>query len=326
MGCLCVSYVASSATVTQILQQPPKDRSGIFQAAARLLAVFGPVCYRLRWLRLIAAQRVIQQSLESVATLAPTWRTRHVPSEQIRELGGRQMTRMARLSATAWLVLCAVLPSGAQGRQSSDQLASRRPQTPEQKVRASHFAKPSVEALAPGITRHDNLEDGWIPVGPPPSYTKYINDLVCGSDVVVVGTARLEGAVLANGDTNIFTEYSVSGEEFLRGAPVYRQLAASTTLLVALRGGVIRLPSGDIEVKDQTPLDPQQRYVLFLERIPGTRSFTLSNPQFVVNGAKPGVRTKGDVPTEFADGSKDTAALIEDLRAASRRCGAGGGK
>jgi hypothetical protein len=198
-------------------------------------------------------------------------------------------------------------------------LAGFRAKTPGQKVRASTFDQPNNPPLRPNQTRFEN-EEWAIPPHDPPEYSSFIRELVCQSDLVVVGRAIRKQSFMTETDSSIFTDYSFAPEESLRGGAVYRQPTSDTTVEVSLRGGTIQTPSGPIEVKNEQPLDLGDRSLLFLKRIPKTSSFELSGPHFTIAGGTPRVRSRHELPAILASGGRSTNAVLEELRAAAAKC------
>lgn len=223
-----------------------------------------------------------------------------------------------------WVVVVVALPFAALANgsaiqvQSDTDLAPFRATTPEQKVRAAAFDQKNVP-LRPNQTR---IEDGeWaLPPHDPPEYSSFVRDLVCRSDLVVVGRPTKKQSFLTETDSSIFTDYSFAAEEYLRGETVFRQPTNDTTVAVSLRGGRILTPGGPLEVKNEQPLEFGDRYLLFLKGIAKTSSFELSGPHFTIGGTIPRVQSRHELPTLLASGDKSTSAVLADLRAAAATC------
>lgn len=217
------------------------------------------------------------------------------------------------------LLLAAFVTGTATQMQSDKNLAPFRAVTPDQKVRAATFDRPTNPPLRPNQTTFEDQESA-VPPHEAPEYSSFIRDLVCQSDLVVVGKATTRQSFVTETNSTIFTDYSFAPEEVLRGGTVFRQPTGNTTVEVSLRGGTIQTPNGPIEVRNEQPLDLGDRYLLFLKRIPKTSSFELSGPHFTVGSLAPRARSRHELPNPLVTDDKTTNTFLADLRAAASRC------
>jgi hypothetical protein len=217
------------------------------------------------------------------------------------------------------LLLTAFVTGNATQMQSDTNLAPFRAITADQRVRAATFDRPTNRPLQPNQTRLEDVESMSLPHDAP-EYASFIRDLVCQSDLVVVGRATTKQSFLTETGSSIFTDYSFAPEESLRGGAVFRQPTSHTTVEVSLKGGTIQTPNGPIEVRNEQPLDLGDPYLLFLKRIPKTSSFELSGPHFTIGSPAPRLRSRHEVPATLANGDKSTNTVLADLRAAASKC------
>jgi hypothetical protein len=223
------------------------------------------------------------------------------------------------------LLLAAFVTGTATQIQSDKHFAPFRAVTPDQKVRATTFDRPTNPPLLPNQTLFEDQESS-LPPHESPEYSSFIRDLVCQSDLVAVGKAITRRSFVTETNSTIFTDYSFAPEELLRGGTVFRQPAGNTTVEVSLRGGTIQTPNGPIEVRNEQPLDLGDRYLLFLKRIPKTSSFELAGPHFTLGSLAPRLRSRHEMPNPLVTGAKSTTTVLADLRAAASKCQKGGGK
>lgn len=233
--------------------------------------------------------------------------------------------RLTLKAAAVFLLLTPALVASTKAQTASDTaLAPFRAITPDQQIRAARFDRPTNPPLQPNHTIFEDVESA-LPPHDPPEYEPFLQNLVCGSDLVVVGRATQKRSFLTKTNSSLFTDYSFAPEELIHGGTVLRR-PGSTAIEVSLQGGVIDTPNGRIEVTNQPPLNFGDRYLLFLRQIPQTSSFELAGPQFTIDGVSPRLRSRHELPTRLANGEKNTTTVLADIRAAAAKCQKGAGK
>lgn len=160
---------------------------------------------------------------------------------------------------------------------------------------------------------------------PFPGTRKYMQDLACESDAVIVGTVRSKTSQLTEGGTNIFTDYELTVEEVMKSnAP----LRVDDDITVTRFGGAVRLNGRLLRVDADTelPLKVGKRYLLFIKSVPetgayrsatftGDKSFLAGENSFLINGNKVSHVSKDKLP--FGDNvAVDAATFLGEVRLA----------
>lgn len=103
--------------------------------------------------------------------------------------------------------------------------------------------------------------------------SKYLYNLGCKSDAVIIGNVKSKSSQLTEDGTNIFTEYEVTIEEVLKNNA--GTLEPHNTVTVVRGGGAVSVNGHIIRVTyaASLPLKVQGRYLLFLSYIPETGAY-----------------------------------------------------
>jgi hypothetical protein len=128
------------------------------------------------------------------------------------------------------------------------------------------------------------------------------------SDEVDLGSVSNAQAFLSNDHTSIYTEFSISPERVLKGD-------SSTEYTILARGGSLFGPSGKIlsyrgGSHNTEILTVGARYVLFLQKVPGTQGYRAIKVWLLVNGHPKAVEPE-DIKAAKS-GIDKTSAMTEE--------------
>ena len=152
----------------------------------------------------------------------------------------------------------------------------------------------------------------------------YLNRVSCKADAVLIGTVSSKASQLIEEGTFTFTDYEVSMEEILKNnyaAPIQ----ANTNITVSRSGGAVKLNGHTIRAIDHRnePLIVGNRYLLFLQLIPGTGAYrslgnNLFEDSFQLSGGQ--IIQVSDKPLPFySQRSSPEAPFLIELRARINR-------
>jgi hypothetical protein len=159
---------------------------------------------------------------------------------------------------------------------------------------------------------------------------KYLQNLSCKADAVVVGTVTSKSSQITDDKTFLFTDYELAVEDILKNnaaAPI----PTNSTITITRTGGSVNL-NGHIGLAvddSQKPLLANGRYLLFLKFIPETGAYRAFNnwgdDSFAFRNDK--VAQVSESPLPFGPQRKvDAASFMTEVRTAlSNSCNQSGG-
>lgn len=125
-----------------------------------------------------------------------------------------------------------------------------------------------------------------IPGEPPPPLER-LRWMACGSDAIVLGSAKRTAAHLFDDDSYVYTSYDFIAKEILRDNPA-NHIERGAMIQLTLPGGFVMIDGIKIlaEMEDEKPLLPGPYYVMFLRYVPGADGYMLSDRAeiYVING------------------------------------------
>jgi hypothetical protein len=239
--------------------------------------------------------------------------------------------------AIAILLTSVALVAGDLRRVETMQLAQSvasiddlRPKTPDQVAEALAFAGVGTRTLLidAGRVELPEASDPPMPPGAPePVSADVMRDMVCASDAALVGTPVAQHVLLNSTETFLFTDYEIAVTDWIHGRPPGPVRPEPTTISVSFLGGQAIVGGKTLTAVGAMPLEQGHAYVLFLKRIPGSRSWRSAGPLSVdLVGSSAVVREARHrrLPPEMR-GALNAGSLTAALHAAAARCDVPGG-
>jgi hypothetical protein len=178
-----------------------------------------------------------------------------------------------------------------------------------------------VPRLKPGETLIEGVHKDYGSALGPAAYDDFLRRWTCASDYVVLGTPTTSKAILTTHESNIFTDYRVNVDQWLRGGPDRgKSVVMPTTFVVGLQGGRITTGEGVLEVEDDPPLQLFAPFILFLKNIPTTPSYRLTGPALAATRMTVALKGNYFAPPELLNGTKTTSEALADIKAAASKC------
>jgi hypothetical protein len=175
--------------------------------------------------------------------------------------------------------------------------------------------------LKPGETVIRGVHKDYGSALGPAAYDDFLRRWTCASDYVVLGTPTTSKAILTTLESNIFTDYRVNVDQWLRGGPDRgKSVVMPTTFVVSLEGGRITTGEGVIGVEDDPPLQLFAQFILFLKTIPTTSSYRLAGPALTAARTTVALRGNYFAPPGLLNGTKATSEALADIKAAASKC------
>jgi hypothetical protein len=119
----------------------------------------------------------------------------------------------------------------------------------------------------------------------PKTKAEKLQDTVCQSDVVVVGSIDEKSVHLLDDETFVFTLYKFRVDDILKGSPTLKK---NDALEVVRPGGLIKLDGQVIQAIDDSfvPLRSGKKYLLFLRFLPESGGYVPTAPEsdYLVEG------------------------------------------
>jgi hypothetical protein len=121
---------------------------------------------------------------------------------------------------------------------------------------------------------------GGDPHAPSFDLQKFVRDLTCQADVVLVGSVRSKDSYLTDDETFIFSEYKVRVKEVIKNNNAF-PLQPGTHVEVVYPGGAVLIDGRKVRAIDKSfhPLKANKEYLLFLKYIPETGAYKVFNSQ-----------------------------------------------
>lgn len=195
----------------------------------------------------------------------------------------------------------------------------------DRRLAAYHDWQSPVGETLQGVT-HVIFCDSEMPPPPPgeqivrPEYRAFLKDVACRYDAIAVGGAALRRVMLNESESAVFSEYSLSVEEWILPN------AGERVIRVSRAGGLAKLADGSaLGIEFNGSSEPLGRRLFLLTRIPGTPSFRIAKSVEIASGyiqpRFPEIEF-GYWPEEFLSNPFDASRFLRDLASAARRCSA----
>lgn len=104
--------------------------------------------------------------------------------------------------------------------------------------------------------------------------SKYLQNISCEADLVVIGTVKNKASQLIEEGTFVFTDYEVTATEILKNNPVV-PIEPNNSITLTRSGGAVRLNNHIVRAIDyrNEPLEVGNRYLLFLRFVSETGAY-----------------------------------------------------
>ena len=191
------------------------------------------------------------------------------------------------------------------------------PRTPEERAKAAVFDSEGSRMLelGSGATLTSCLI-GFQFTDEPPPYALFLEKTVCPYDAVVVGTPVPVAVRINNRGTWLYTEHSVRVRRWVRPA---NQAIANIEVLTS--GGILHTEGKATSTVHSGPsLEAGQEYLIFLNRVPGTRGFRLAGRPVSETDHWAANLLPAHLPYELENNDVPFDRFIDDLAIAGDRC------
>lgn len=149
------------------------------------------------------------------------------------------------------------------------------------------------------IEEPDFVGDPRAPIITP---AKFLTELSCQADAVVLGYVKDKTAHLTEDETFVYTEYEFIAKNVLKSISAF-PIQIDSSLQVTRPGGVVKLDNRLIRVEDKSfePLEKNKEYLLFLRYIPSVKGYIVASDKgdFVLEGNSFKKLTKRATPKEL---------------------------
>ncbi|HEX8564365.1 MAG TPA: hypothetical protein VF648_01760 [Pyrinomonadaceae bacterium] len=119
------------------------------------------------------------------------------------------------------------------------------------------------------------------------SPTKFLMNLSCKSDAVVVGSIKSKAAHLIENETFIYTQYEFWVEDIVKDNTA-SPITVNEIIQVTRPGGLIKINEQLIQAEDRkyAPLEANKKYLLFLKFVPAAKGYMVADVDgdFVLEG------------------------------------------
>lgn len=170
--------------------------------------------------------------------------------------------------------------------------------------------------------------DLW--AGPVPTTSEILKRATCNAAAVVLGVVKSKSSQLTEDESFVFTDYEIMVAQVLKDNEA-ASIMPNKGIVITRPGGTIFLNGKKVRAIDESfrPLKVGQQYVLFLQFLPGTKTYKSiqSSESFEVQGNKVKSLKKESLDRVAVD--HDATSLINEVRlAAANPCTGGkrGGK
>lgn len=153
---------------------------------------------------------------------------------------------------------------------------------------------------------------------------KFLMNLSCKSDAVVVGSIESKAAHLIENETFIYTQYEFWVEDVVKNNPA-SSITVNEIIQVTRPGGLIKINDQLIQAEDRkyAPLEANKKYLLFLKFVPAAKGYMVADADadFVLEGDSFKTISRTSDVRDFK-GIDDFQALANNTRSfASADCG-----
>jgi hypothetical protein len=149
-----------------------------------------------------------------------------------------------------------------------------------------------------------------------PTASKFLADLSCKADAIVIGSVSRKSAHLTEDETFVFTAYEFSVQEVLKNN-FNSPIEVDKSIEVTRPGGLIRLDGQLIRVEDKSyePLQINGKYLLFLNFIPSANGYIVSDIKgdFILENNSFKKLSRFSLPEELETGN-DSQDLLNQVR------------
>lgn len=144
-----------------------------------------------------------------------------------------------------------------------------------------------------------------------------LENLACEADAVVTGQVKSKSSFPTADETYIFTDYTMSVEEVLKGDPA--NVTPGGEVTVTRPGGTVQFDGRRFRAIDRSfkPLEIGDRYLLFLKLIPETGAYSAVNSKssFLMRDNKVLTLTEEQLQGELG-GSQEATSFLSGVRLA----------
>lgn len=146
--------------------------------------------------------------------------------------------------------------------------------------------------------------------------TRFLINLSCKSDAVVVGSIEEKSAHLTENEKFIYTQYKFFIEDIVKNNSVL-PIAINERISVTRPGGTIKINNQLIQAEDKSyaPLEPNKKYLLFLKFVPEAKGYMVAdiNGDFVLKGSSFAALSETISDLDFRE-INDFDALVNNAR------------